>query len=97
MILFELLEWLGVGGSITTAAAIGLVALYARKGANILGFVAAVFGSAVSYLIVSLVALALAIGAGWLDPNPGAFISFGTGVLEAGFEVAVDLAGGVLG
>jgi hypothetical protein len=61
VILFELLEWLGVGSSITTAAAIGLVALYARKGAKGLGFVAAVVGSGVSYPVASLVALAIAL------------------------------------
>ena len=91
MILFELLGWLGLGGSITTAAAIGLVALYARKGAKGLGFVAAVVGSGVSYLVVSLVALAIAIAAGWLDPNPGAFFEFASAVLEDGLEAAVDL------
>ena len=75
---------------------IGLVALYARKGANILGFVAAAVDSGLSYLVVSLVALALAIAAGWLDPNPGAFISFVTDVLEAGFENAIDPASSFL-
>ncbi|SDY35613.1 hypothetical protein [Halobellus clavatus] len=48
--------------------------------------------SAVSYLLVSLVALAVAIGAGRLEPDVGAFTTFASEFVDVVLEAGVDLA-----
>lgn len=95
-LLLELLEALGFGGSVVAAAALVLVAVYLYKGAGLATTAAAVTASSLTYAVVSLVVLALAIGAGWLDPHPGPFFAFVRDAIGAVVDIGADLLGSVL-
>ena len=69
-----LLESLGLGGSIVTAAMLVLVALYLRRAAKA-GSLAVGFASAtVGYTMVILGVAAVAVGLGWVDPRPSTML-----------------------
>jgi len=101
-VLLELLSQLGVGAQVMIAASLAMAAYYLLKGKKYAGMAAALGGSMVVYGVVVLVALAVAIGLGWLEPNPGLArdgldVVFGSAsdLLATGWEVAIDaLTGG---
>ena len=70
-LLLDGLRAVGVGGNVLIAAMIALAAFYVFRGKRYAGAAAAVGGSITVYTIAVLGALALAIGLGWLEPNPG--------------------------
>jgi hypothetical protein len=70
------LQALGVGGQAMVAAVLLAGALYAYKGAGLAKFAAMQAASGLWYVVVLGVALAVAILAGWIDPNPDAVLAF---------------------
>jgi len=95
-LVLELLEALGVGGSLMVAAVLVLAAFYVRKGAGAATTVATLTASATTYVVVSLVVLAIAIASGWLEPNPDPFLAFATDAFEAGLDIGADLVENLL-
>lgn len=95
-LLLELLKALGAGGSIMAAAMLVVVALYLYKGAGLATTAAALTASSLTYVVVSLVVLALAIGAGWLDPHPGPFLAFVEDAIGAVVDIGADFIGSAL-
>lgn len=90
-LVLELLEALGVGGSLMVAAVLVLGAFYLRKGAGAATTAATLAASTTTYVVVSLVVLAVAIAAGWLEPNPDPFLAFVTDAFEAVLDIGADL------
>lgn len=95
-LLLELLEALGVGGSLMVAAVLVVGAFYLRKGAGAATTAATLAASTTTYVVVSLVVLAVAIAAGWLEPNPESFLAFATDAFEAALDIGVDLIGSAM-
>ncbi|GAB3321452.1 hypothetical protein [Haloplanus salinarum] len=89
-LLLGLLEALGVGGSVMGAAGLVVLALYLYKGAGLATTVATLTASTLTYVVVSLVVLAVAIGAGWLDPHPGPFLAFVQDLFETIVKMGAD-------
>jgi hypothetical protein len=96
-IVIDLLQALGVGGSVLAAAGLLAAALYAYKAGGILKIGAQVAASGLFYVVVVAVATALAILAGWIDPNPGAFFAFVGDVVDAVLGFVADRLSGVMG
>lgn len=69
-IVLDVLRQLGVGGSILMAASLGLVAFYLVKVTSGAKTVGGVLANGVTYAVVVLVAVAISIALGWVDPNP---------------------------
>lgn len=90
-LLLELLEALGVGGSLMVAAVLVVAAFYLRKGAGVATAVATLTASTLTYVVVSLIVLAVAIAAGWLEPNPDPFLALANDAFEAGLDIGADL------
>ena len=68
--MFDLVGSLGLGSQVTIAASLALVGFYLYRAAALASVVTAVVGSAVTYVLVVLLAAAGAIAAGWIDPHP---------------------------
>ncbi|EMA01825.1 hypothetical protein C437_15436 [Haloarcula vallismortis ATCC 29715] len=95
-VLLDLLSQLGVGGQVMVAGSLVMAAYYLLKGKKYAGMAAAVGGSMVVYGVVVLVALAVAIGLGWLDPNPELMHDALDGVLGPASEMLRDGASATL-
>lgn len=101
-LLLDLLSQLGAGTQLMVAGGLVVSAYYLLKGKKYAGLAAALGGSMVVYGVVVLVALAVAIGLGWLTPNPGlvrdgldAVVGPVTDLLAAGWEATIEaLTGG---
>lgn len=90
--LVGLLESLGLGGSMLTAAMLVLVVLYIRRAARA-GSMAAGFASAtVAYAMVVLGVAAVSIVLGWVDPHPGVIFEHLRTGASWGWEVATGPA-----
>jgi|GEM_PF-6345102 len=90
-LVLELLEALGVGGSLMVAAVLIVAAIYLRKGAGVATTAATLAASGATYVVVSLVGLAVAIALGWLEPNPDPFVAFVQDIFEAGLDIGAEL------
>jgi len=69
-LVLDALARLGASGQVLVAAGMAVSAYYLVRGRRLAGTVAALTGSVVGYTVVLMVALAVAIGLGWLDPRP---------------------------
>ena len=95
-ILFDALGWL-FSGNLFIAGVLVLGAFYLWRGKGYAGSAAAVVGTATGYTLGLLVALAAAIGLGWIEPNPG-LISDGiqsvagpaSDIVATGIEVTIE-------
>ena len=96
--MFELISSLGLGPQLTIAASLLLGGFYLYRAAALASLLTAVLGSAVTYVLVVLLAAAGAIAAGWVDPHPGVLVGHaaeataaasehGTDVVRRGFEI----------
>jgi hypothetical protein len=95
-LLLDALRGLGLGGQLLVAATLLMGGVYAWKGAKTVNLVAAYAASGMLYVVVLLVAIGLAIAAGWIDPNPGAFLSFVGDVVDAVLGAIGDRLSGVI-
>lgn len=83
--IWGIIQSLGLGEQLFAAAILFVAAFYLLRGLSLAGTVGAVFTSGVMYVVVTAVALGLALALGWLDPQPGVIqstISAAKGVLE---------------
>lgn len=95
-VLFDILGWV-FSGNLFIAGVLLLAGFYLWRGKGYAGSAAAVAGTATGYTLALLVALAAAIGLGWIEPNPD-LISDGVNavvgplsdIITTGFEVAID-------
>lgn len=96
-LLLDLLRSLGVEGQLFVAVVLLAAAMYAFKGGRLARGVADRTASGLFYGVVVLVGVALAIVAGWVDPNPGAFLEFlgdaTSAVVDVGLDVLREVAG----
>jgi len=90
-LLLGVLEALGVGGQVLVAAVLFAAAIYAYKGAAVARLAALQAASGLWYVVVLAVALAAAILAGWIDPNPSAFLAFVESAVSTGASLLGDL------
>lgn len=95
-LLLDALRSLGLGGQLLAAATLVMGGVYAWKSAKVVNLLAAYTASGMLYVVVLLVAVGLATAAGWIDPNPGAFMAFVGDVLNAVLGAIGDRISGVI-
>lgn len=84
--MFDLVGSLGLGSQVTIAASLALVGFYVYRTAALASVVTAVVGSAVTYVLVVLLAAAGAIAAGWVDPHPAVLFEHASEVVSIAIE-----------
>lgn len=70
--IWELLAGLGLGKQLFAAALMMVVAWYLLRAVSMAGTVGVAVTSGIMYVVVTVVAVAVAFALGWLDPRPGA-------------------------
>lgn len=96
-LLLDALASLGLGGQLLVAATLVAAAMYAWKGAKVANVVAAYLSSGFAYVVVVCLAIALAVAANWIDPHPGAFLSFASEAVNGIIDTAGQFLSGVVG
>ena len=86
--MLDLVTSLGLGPPVTIAATLLLGGFYLYRAAALASVVTAVLGSAVTYVLVVLLAAAGAIAAGWVDPHPSVVVTHVQEALATGSEHA---------
>lgn len=98
--IWGIIQSLGLGEQLVAAAVLFLAAWYLLRGLSLAGTVGVAISSGVMYLVVTAVALGVALALGWLDPRPGVIqstINAGKAILEDFvLDVLGDLLGGVM-
>lgn len=95
--IWGIIQSLGLGEQLFAAAILFVAAFYLLRGLSFAGTVGVAISSGVMYLVVTAVALGLALALGWLDPQPGVIqstIDAVQGFLE---DFVLDLLGDALG
>lgn len=82
-----LIKSLGLGEQLMVAAVFGIIFLYLLKGRKIAKVLAGIVGTAWFAASVIVASAAVAIGAGWVDPNPAEFIGDLVAAGNAFFEM----------
>lgn len=67
--IWGLLSGLGLGEQLFTAGVLLIVAWYLLKSLSMAGTIGVAVSTGVMYAVVTAVAVALAVGLGWLDPQ----------------------------
>ena len=83
-----LLEALGFGGSVMTAAMLVLAVLYLRRVAQAGSLVVGLASAGLAYAVAILAVAAVAIGLGWVDPHPGRMFEHAHSGAQWGWEFA---------
>jgi hypothetical protein len=89
--MFGLIGALNLGEQLFSAVILVVVAWYILRGKSFLGTIIATVGMVTTIILGVLVVLAIAIGAGWLDPEPGVFITHLSWIWEAIVEFGRDI------
>lgn len=99
-VIIDILRSLGAGESLVITAILVLVAWYLFKGVKLGKTIGAMLGSVTAYVVAGLLVIAVAVGLGWLDPRPSAFIDTvvgaGKGLWNAVGDSVVDWLTGVV-
>lgn len=86
--MFGLLGVLNLGEQLSAALILIITAWYVVRGKSVAGTVVGIVGTITSIILGVLIALALAIGLGWFDPQPGVFIEDVSAAVGFGIDVA---------
>jgi len=70
-LLLDGLRAIGAEGNLFIAGVLVVAGFYLLRGKRYAGTAAAAAGTATGYTLALLVALAVSIGLGWIEPNPG--------------------------
>lgn len=87
----DIVSGLGLGPQLTIAATLALVGVYLYRAAALASLVATLAGSAVTYVLVVLLAAAGAVAAGWVSPNPSVLFAHVSGAASAAATDGVEL------
>lgn len=89
--LLEFLSSLGLGEQLMTAAVLAMAVWYLFRGKSVIGTVIAAVGTATTIMMGTLAVIAISIGLGWFDPQPGVVFDHVATAIAAVKDIAMDV------